>query len=195
MDLSVGAEQRLALVFCVIAMVVRTSFSSLRSRNEVVLENLALRRQLAVFEAHLHDPVENVGHKPRRAQHGQQQGRRQAHRLPRRDTPVFRTLETSRQRAEDHVPIRVPWVVQHRGAVGVLGHRLRGVDLQFDLVRVIFLRPELQGQLVELSSLSFPAQLVSLQDLRLGHVAPREQPYVPTAAAQARQHEQQTAEG
>jgi hypothetical protein len=50
-DLSVGTKQRLALMFRIIAIVVRTLASSLRSRSELVLENMVLRQQLAAFKA------------------------------------------------------------------------------------------------------------------------------------------------
>ena len=45
-DLSTRAKQRLALMFRIIAIVVRSLCSSLRSRSELVLENMVLRQQV-----------------------------------------------------------------------------------------------------------------------------------------------------
>jgi putative transposase len=49
-DPSAGSKQRSALMFRIIAIVVRTLSSSLRSRSELVLENMVLRQQLAAFK-------------------------------------------------------------------------------------------------------------------------------------------------
>lgn len=50
-DLSTRAKQRLALMFRIIAIVIRSLSSSLRSRSELLLENMVLRQQLAAFKA------------------------------------------------------------------------------------------------------------------------------------------------